>query len=480
MWQPVLMVDGFVLFVLGLSMLVPVGFDLYDAPEKTSPFLLSMLITLFTGLSLFLSNRMKITSITLRQGYLITFLSWFSVAAFAAIPFIFSGAVSDWSSAVFETVSGLSGAGSTVLSDVEAQPRSVLMWRSILNGFGGIGIVIFAVALLPFLGIGGMQMFQRENSDSGDKFMPKFIDIAKWIIIVYLSLVLLCAILLYLCGMGRFDALNHALAAVSTAGFSTKNTSIAFFDSAAIEAVLSLFMLLGALPMTFYIVLLRNHEADAVRLGQVKYFLKLVFFLILFISLWMCWQNDMSFLTALRQSSFNIISVITTTGFGSTEFLDWGIWTGVFFTLLSMHGGCIGSTTGAIKVMRWQVLTSYFHKVMVSAIDANRVVPVRVGEHSVSDKVVNSVLMYILLFLLSTAFCALILNFMGYDFTLAVSATVASITNTGPGVVKTIGSMGNYAFFSPAAKLVLSFAMLLGRLEIITILVVFTRSFWKR
>lgn len=480
MWQPVLMVNGFVLAVLGVSMIVPVGFDFYNNPEQWSPFLTSMLITMFIGLSLFLSNRVKIESITLRQGYLITFLSWVLVAFFAASPFFISGAVTDWASAVFESVSGLSGAGSTVLTDVETQPRSILMWRSILNGFGGIGIVIFAVALLPFLGIGGMQMFQRENSDSGDKFMPKFIDIAKWIIIVYLGLVLLCAVLLHIFGMSRFDAINHALAAVSTAGFSTKNSSIAYFDSVAVEVVLSSFMILGALPMTFYIMLLRKHEVDAFRFGQVKYFLKTVLTLIIIISLWMSWKNDMHFLTALRQSSFNIISVITTTGFGSTEFLDWGVWTMVFFTLLSLHGGCIGSTTGAIKVMRWQVLSSYFHKVMISAIDANRVVPVRVGEQPVSDKVVTSVLMYILLFLLSTAVCALILNFMGYDFTLSVSAVVASITNTGPGVLKSIGSMGNYAFFSPAAKYVLSFAMLLGRLEIITILVVFTRSFWKR
>ena len=480
MWQPVLMVNGFVLFVLGLSMLIPVGFDFYDNPAAWSPFSTATLITLFAGLSLFLSNRVKIESISLRQGYLVTFLSWLLVAFFAAIPFLLSGAVHDWASAIFETVSGLSGAGSTVLTDVESQPRSILMWRSILNGFGGIGIVIFAVALLPFLGIGGMQMFQRENSDTGDKFMPKFIDIAKWIIIVYLSLVLLCAVLLHLCGMGRFDAINHALAAVSTAGFSTKNTSVAFFDNVAVEVILSTFMLLGALPMTFYIMLLRKREVDAFRFGQVKYFLKTVLILVLCISLWMSWQSDMNFLTALRQSSFNIISIITTTGFGSTEFLDWGIWTGVFFTFLSLHGGCIGSTTGAIKVMRWQVLSSYFHKVMVSAIDANRVVPVRVGEQPVGDKVVMSVLVYILLFLMSTAACSLILTFMGYDFTLSLSATVASITNTGPGVVKSIGSMGSYDFFSPAAKYVLSFAMLLGRLEIVTVLVVFTRSFWKK
>lgn len=479
MWQPVIMIDGYILAVLGLSMLLPAGLEYYDSENLYSSFLISAMITFFIGLSLFVSNRVRISHMSLRQGFLVTGIGWISVGLFAALPFFLEGTVSTWTSAVFESVSGITGTGSTVLTDVEAQPRSILLWRSMLNGLGGIGIIIFAVAMLPFLGIGGMQIFQRENADASDKFMPKFVDIAKWLIACYVGLIALCTLMLYWCGMSRFDALNHALSAVATGGFSTKNNSVAFFDSASIEAVLSLFMVLGALPMTFYVMLLRSKEVDGFRLGQVKQFLKTVLLLTLFASLWMVWQNGVSFLTALRQSSFNIISVITTTGYGSTEFLNWGVWTGMFFTLLSLHGGCIGSTTGSIKVMRWQVLTSYLHKLFVSSIDQNRVVPVKVGDVPVDDNVVTSVLVYILLFLITTAVSAILLNFMGYDFVISLSASVTSITNTGPGIVKEIGAMGNYAFFSDTAKWVLIAVMMLGRLEIITLLVVFTKTFWK-
>ena len=256
MWQPVLMINGFILSVLGLSMIFPAILDIYDNNVNWSPFITSMLITLFTGLSLFLSNKVKITQMTLKQGYLVTTCCWLSVSFFASIPFFVSGAITDIASAIFESVSGVTGTGATILTDVEIMPRSILFWRSMLNGLGGIGIVIFAVAMLPFLGVGGMQMFARENANANDKLMPKFVDIAKWIIFIYVGLVVLCAILLYLCGMGRFDALNHAISAVATAGFSTKNNSVAYFNNNMVEIVLALFMLLGALPMTFYITLL--------------------------------------------------------------------------------------------------------------------------------------------------------------------------------------------------------------------------------
>lgn len=479
MWQPILMIDGFILSILGLMMLCPAAWEVYKNGNIFSAFSISSFITLFIGLGLFLANAAKIEKITLRQGYLVTVVCWVSVCFFASLPFIFSHSGFDWPSAIFESVSGVTGTGATILADIESQPQMILLWRSILNGVGGIGIVIFAVAMLPFLGIGGMQIFQRENADATDKFMPKFGDIAKWIIIVYVSLVALCAVLLYLSGMSKFDAVNHALSAVATSGFSTKNDSIAHFDSVRIELVLSFFMLLGALPMTAYIMLIRNHEIDSFRYGQVKYFLKRVLILILVLSVWLSWHNDINYFKALRISMFNVISVITTTGLASQDYLEWGIWSAVFFTLLSLHGGCIGSTTGSIKVLRWQVLSAYFHKVMSSAVEPNRVIPVRTGDVPVGDSVVNSVFVYIMLFLISIAFTALALNFMGYDFTTSVSAAVSCVTNTGPGIGKAIGPMGNYAFFSDTAKYLLSFAMLLGRLEIITILVVFTKSFWK-
>ena len=479
MWQPVLMIDGFILCVLALSMFVPAALDMLENQTNWSPFCSTALITLFIGLMLFLSSKNKVGKLSLRQGYLITFCCWVSVAVFSSLPFIFSGSVADIASAFFESVSGVTATGATVIADVESLPRSVLLWRSMLNGLGGIGVVIFAVAMLPFLGIGGMQVFERESSDTTDKLMPKFIDVAKWIIGVYLSLVALCTISLYFCGMGRFDALNHALSAVATAGSSTKNDSVAYFNSASVEMVLTLFMILGALPMTFYIILLRKHEMDPLRIGQIKCFLKAVFIFTVLLSFYLMFVNKMHFLTALRLSLFNIVAIMTTTGLSSADYLDWGVWTAVFFTLLSLHGGCIGSTTGSIKVMRWQVLKSYFHKFLLTSIEPNRVVPIKIGDVTVSDKTVTSVFVYIMSFLASIGGVALILNLLGYDLTTSVTAAVSTVTNTGPGAAKAISASGNYAFFGSFAKYVLCFAMLLGRLEIMTVLVIFTKSFWK-
>ncbi len=479
MWQPVLMIDGFILCILGISMLMPAGLDVYDMKQEWSPFLTSALVTIFIGLCLFVSNKSKIEKLNLRQGYLITFVCWLSVGVFSALPLVLSHVTPNIASALFESISGVTATGATVIEDVEILPRSVLLWRSMLNALGGIGVVIFAVAMLPFLGIGGMQIFERENNDTNDKLMPKFIDIAKWIIGVYLTLVLLCAFSLYFCGMGRFDALNHAMSVVATAGFSTKNASIAYYNSALIEMIVALFMVLGALPMTFYIILLKKREMEPIRLGQIKSFLKSVFVFSLLVACFVSYHNQINFFHALRLALFNVISVMTTTGLSSADYLEWGIWTAVFFTLLSLHGGCIGSTTGSIKVMRWQVLRSYFHKILIASIEPNRVVPIKIGEAPIADKAVNSVFVYIFSFLGSIAAVALVLNLMGYDLSTSLTAAVSTVTNTGPGASKAISASGNYAFFSNSAKYLLSMAMLLGRLEIMTILVIFTKSFWK-
>lgn len=480
MWRPVFLINGCVLSFLGLGMLFPALMDMYDAQTDWSPFLTSALITLGIGSLLFLLNRhIEVGKISLRQGYLSTLLSWVLVAMFAAFPFYLSGAFQDLPSALFESFSGVTGTGATVLKDVESQARSILLWRSMLNGMGGIGVVVFAVAVLPFLGIGGMQMFQRENTDPGDKFMPHFVDIVQWILGIYLTLTLLCAFLLVLCGMGRFDALNHALTAVATGGFSTKNASVAAFESVPIELVLSVFMLLGALPMTFYILLIRHQPLDSLRFGQVKSFLSIVVFITAAVALWLHFQNGVHIFDAVRESWFNVVSVITSTGYASTDYLNWGVGAGVFFALLAFHGGCVGSTTGGVKVMRWQVLWSYFHKTFLTSIEPNRVLPVKIGGAVVSDAVVSSVFVFVSLFVVSAAGAALCLGLSGYDFATSFSTAAALITNTGPGFIPAMGPMGSYALLSPSAKLLMCFVMLLGRLEILTVLVVFSRTFWK-
>ena len=226
MWQPVLMISGYFISVLGLAMLFPAALDVYDTGNSWSPFFSSSIIALFLGMSMFLANKIRIDKVSLQQGYLLTVVSWFSVTLIASIPFILYGTVENWADAVFEASSGISTTGATIITNLDHTPRAILLWRAILNGLGGIGIVIFAIAMLPFLGIGGMQIFQHENSDFNDKLMPKISYIAKRIIFIYITMVVACLICLYFAGMNWFDALCHALATIATGGMSTKDASV--------------------------------------------------------------------------------------------------------------------------------------------------------------------------------------------------------------------------------------------------------------
>ena len=307
MWQPVLMINGFLIAIIGLSMLVPAAYDVAFSNLKWSPFLTAALIAVFSGLALFLGNRMKINKITLKQGFLITVVGWVSVCCFATIPFMLYGACDSLADAFFETISGLTTTGGTIFADVEKLPKSILLWRSILNAVGGFGIVIFAVAMLPFLGIGGMQIFQRENSDVNEKFMPKFSYIAKRIVIAQVILIFVCFLCLCWAGMGKFDALNHAMATISTGGLSTKNASVGYFNSVSIEMIIMLFMILGSLPMTFYIVLWQRKDWKEFGTSQIWAFLKILVIYILATSVYLTYIGVYDWWRAVRFASFNIV-----------------------------------------------------------------------------------------------------------------------------------------------------------------------------
>lgn len=480
MWQLVLMINGYFISILGCAMLAVAGYDMFINSAKWSYFINSALFSLFIGLMLFLSNRTSIKNISMRQGYLLTTTSWFSLSLLSAIPFLLYDCVPGFHDAFFEAVSGISGTGATIFADVEKLPKPILLWRSILNMMGGIGVVIFAVALLPFLGIGGMQIFQRENSDVNDKFMPKFHYIAKRIVLVYVFFLLCCIGSLYLCGMDWFDAVNHGFTTVATGGFSTKNDSIGYFNSPKIEAVIMVFMILSSLPITFYIMLMQNKFRQSIRTTQVAVFLKTVFWIVVIMALWMriSGRNDNIF-SALRYVSFNVISVITTTGFASTDFLSWGAFAVASFAIISLIGGCPGSTTGSIKIFRWQVIWAFLKQSMTLAVAPKRIVPLKIKQFILNRDVVSSVLIFTTLFFATTAVFVLVLTLCGVDMFLAFSAVLGCITNVGPSIAEAIGPKGNYALFSPLVKDVLSVAMILGRLEILTVLVVFTRGFWR-
>ncbi len=481
MWQSVLMFNGYFISILGTAMLMVGAYDMYDTNLSWSYFVNAGLVALFIGLSLLLSNRTDNRALSMKQGYLLTATSWISVCFVSTLPFVFFDANLSFADVFFEAVSGITGTGATVFADVENLPRSILLWRSILNLTGGIGVVIFASALLPFLGIGGMQIFQRENSDVNDKFMPKFQYIAQRIILVYVVLVVACVVSLYFAGMNWFDAVNHGFSAAATGGFSTKNNSIAFYDSTKIEAIIIVFMLLSSLPMTYYVMLAQNKSNHSIRSVQVGAFLKTVLVAVLIMSVWLRLKGVYpDFTQALRFAAFNVVSVITTCGLSSADYLSWGSFAVVFFAFAMLVGGCSGSTTGSIKIFRWQVLVAFLRQAMLLAIEPKRMLVLKVKQFVIDSQIVVSVMIFVTLFFATAGCLVLVLTVSGIDAATALAAVLGCITNVGPSFVDSIGPVGNYGLFSPFVKYVLVAAMILGRLEILTILVIFTRNFWRR
>lgn len=480
MWQPVLMINGYLISVLGLVMLIPAAIDMLETGRNWSLFITSSIVSLFIGLSLFLGNRTQIKKITLQQGYLLTTVSWVSLALLATLPFILSDVTHSFADAWFEAMSGLSTTGATVITDLEALPDSILLWRSMLNGLGGIGIVIFAVALLPFLGIGGMQIFQRENSDLNDKFMPKFNYIAKRILAVYFVLTALCAGCLYLAGMAPLEAVNYAIATIATGGSATKNASVGFYNNVSIEMILLLFMYLGALPMTFYIVLIQRRDLHSFRTTQVAVFTKVLAVYILLTTIWLAYAGVYeSVWQALRYAAFNVVSLTTSTGFVSTDYMKWGAPAGTIFIIFALTGGCTGSTAGSVKIFRWQVVWAYLKQSMIVATEPNRVVPLKIGNLTTGNAIISSVFVFISAFMATLVVFTVLVALTGLDFSTAFSSVVACVTNSGPGIGSIVGPTGTYASLSDFAKYMLSLAMLLGRLEVLTVIVIFTKSFWR-
>ena len=269
--------------------------------------------------------------------------------------------------------------------------------------------------MLPFLGIGGMQIFQHENSDFNDKLMPKISYIAKRIIFIYITMVVACLICLYLAGMNWFDALCHALATIATGGMSTKDASVGYFDSAAIDAVITVFMVLGAIPLTLYHTLLINKSTNSLRVEQVRFFIKLLVFYIGVTSLWLVYVGKYDFIDALRYASFNIVSITTTTGFVSTDYLQWGAFASTIFVIFALTGGCTGSTAGSVKIFRWQVVIAFLKKSLTTAIEPNRVVPIKIGRLSSDNALVNSVFVFLSAYVFSLLVLTVLIAVTGID-----------------------------------------------------------------
>jgi trk system potassium uptake protein TrkH len=478
--RPILLVVGILLVILALFMTPPMVADLAAGNPDWQVFLAAGAITLFIGVSLVLVNRAPgFGELTGRQAFLLTTIVWVVMALFAALPLALSGLELSLADALFEAMSGITTTGSTVIVGLDTAPPGILLWRAILQWLGGIGIIVMGVAILPILSVGGMQLVRAESSDLSEKILPRAAQIASAIGTIYLSFTLICAALYWYAGLDAFEAAAHAMTTIATGGFSTSDASIAIFESPTVEWIAVVFMLLGALPFVLYIQATNGNLMALLRDAQVRWFVAIVALGAGSIMAWLHLTREMSLHDALRGATFNTISVITGTGYASTDYGQWGTFPVAALFFLMCVGGCTGSTTGGIKIFRFTVLHAVASNQFARLVRPHGVfIPIFNGR-PLPEAAAISVMAFIFMFGLSFSVIAVLLSLLGLDYMTAMSAAVTSLANVGPGLGDVIGPAGHFASLPDSAKWLLSVAMLLGRLELFTVLILFTPSFWR-
>ena len=477
--RPVLFVVGILLMTLAAFMFAPALIDAAAGSPEWRVFLAAAFFTLFIGVTMVLMTRAGPIRLNVRQTFLLTTLAWLVMAAFAALPFAFSELDLDYTDAFFESMSGLTTTGSTVIVGLDDAPPGILLWRALLQWQGGIGIIVMAIAVLPMLGVGGMQLFRTESSDQSEKVLPRAAQIGAVIGVIYLVLTMAAAAAYWAAGMTPFEAVCHAMTTIATAGYSTSDASIAHFQSPAIEWIATLFMVIGGIPFILYFQLVRGHGGALWLDSQVRAFLGFVAVAVAALAAWLWLANGAPFETAVRHAAFNTVSVITGTGYSST---DYGAWGGFAVTVLlcgMVVGGCTGSTTGGIKLFRFQVLYASAAVQVRRLLQPHGVFVAHYNRKPIPDRVAGAVMSFFFLFALSYIVVVLALAALGLDFMTSVSGAATALANVGPGLGEVIGPGGTFAPLPDLAKWLLSGAMLLGRLEFFTVLVLFTRRFWR-
>jgi trk system potassium uptake protein len=478
--RPILVVVGILLIILALFMAPPMVADLAAGHPDWQVFLAAGAVTLFTGVSLVLMNRApEFGHLTGRQAFLLTTVVWIVVALFAALPLAFSALDLSAADAVFEAMSGITTTGSTVIVGLDYAQPGVLLWRAILQWLGGIGFIVMAVAILPMLHVGGMQLVRTESSDLSEKILPRAAQIASAIGLIYFGLTFICATLYYLAGMTPFEAAAHAMTTLATGGYSTRDASFAGFDNAAIDAVAIVFMCLGALPFVLYIQAINGQLRPLFTDAQVRWFFGIVIVFVLTITAWLVIVKGTAPLDALRHAAFNIVSLITTTGYASTDYALWGPFPVAALFFLMAVGGCTGSTAGGIKIFRFTVLHAIARNQFARLVHPHGVFVPLFNGRPLPEAAAISVMAFVFMYGLSFSIVAIALSAFGLDYLTAMSSSITALANVGPGLGPIVGPIGNFSTLPDAAKWILSFAMLLGRLELFTVLVLLTPAFWR-
>lgn len=477
---PTLLILGAILNILALFMLVPLALSIAYNSDNQLAFFSSATITSLVGIVfLLIGKKSRLDFMQPRQVFLITSAAWTGVSLFSALPFILAAKPLGLADAVFEAVSGVTTTGSSVMAGLDYLPKDILLWRSMLNWIGGVGIIGMAIAILPFLRVGGMRLFKTESSDWSDKAMPRAQSLMAMIIYSYLALSVICFLAFWLAGMDFFNAINHAMTTVSTGGFSTSDSSFAQFESLLIHWIAIVFMLAGAFPFVLFVRLLVNKKFIVFNDAQVRGLLWIVAVTTIALSLQLIISDQMDPLRAVTMACFNLVSVITTTGFASGDYQLWGSLSLVVFFFATFVGGCSGSTTGGIKVFRLQIFGGLVKEQIMTAIHPRAIISRRYNNRLISSEIIASSISYMFLMVACWLIIAVILALTGLDLVTSITGSLTAVMNVGPGMGDIIGPAGNFSSLSDTAKWALSAGMLLGRLEFLTIIVLFTPAFWR-
>ena len=467
---------GILQIILGVSMFIPIIVQFFYS-EIDSSFFGSSIVTIIFGTLFFLSNLDHDKKLNLQQAFLLTALSWISIAVFGSLPFVFSSIELSITDSFFESMSGITTTGSTIISDLENAPKGLLLWRAILQWLGGIGIIVMAITLMPIMNVGGMQLFKISSNDSSEKILPKSKEIALRLIYIYSGLTGLCAITYWIFGMGKFDSLTHSMTTIATGGFSNYNESIGYFNSLPIEISSMFFIILGSIPFIAYIKFISGNKKIFLNDIQIKTFLKIIIFTIIILSIYLLFSNQENF--SLRSIFFNTISILSGTGYVNAEFDRWGSFPITLFLALMFIGGCAGSTACGVKIFRIQILYLFIINQLKKIIYPKGVFVIKYDQSAVDEKFIASIISFIYFYIVIFFILTALLSLTGLDFITAISGAATSISNVGPGLGPIIGPNGDFSSLPDLSKWILTVGMILGRLELFAILVLFLPSFWK-
>jgi trk system potassium uptake protein TrkH len=477
--KTIFFIIGILLIILGLFMLIPYCIqNLYN--ENSHSFLASSFITIFIGVLFVLTNMQNEYRLNLKQTFLFSTFAWIAIAIFGSIPFTLSSLNFSLSDAFFESMSGITTTGSTIITDLDSTPKSILLWRALMQWLGGIGIIVMAITVFPLLKVGGMQLFKVDSSDNPEKILPRTIEIASIIISTYLILTVLCAFFYWIFGMKIFDSIAHSMTTIATGGFSTHNDSIGFFKNSNIEIISTIFIILGSIPFISYLKFVKGNKEVFFQDVQIKglIYLLVISTTIMFIYLYFNNENNLV-IERLRIASFNVVSILSGTGYVTDDFSLWGKFPLIFFLFLRFIGGCAGSTACGIKIFRFQMLFLFLSNQIKKLIYPNSIFIVKYNNKKVTNEYMNSIIIFVFAYLFLFILIAMLLSITGLDFLSAISGAATSISNVGPGLGEMIGPNGNFKAIPEISKWILTLGMLLGRLELFAVLILFFPSFWR-